>query len=420
MTVNEKIRALRKERGLSQEDLAEKLSVSRQAVSKWESGETTPEVSKLIELSRIFQISLDDLLEVHTPPNGPDSTGGEKDSAPQGLTEHQWMQLEALLREQQAQQPKPRRRWPWALLCGALALALVILWAAFSGQLRAMQQRIDSVQNSVGSLSGQLQSQIAGIESGIQDSLEAQASLLADSRCFVSTIDPGTRTMTLSLRALPKPYEADMSLSFSVAIEDGQTFQAPATPGEDYGFTAEITVPLSNEVAVSAVLDYGEGKSIEQLDTLYSYADAARMEIFTYLNYSASYTPGADILSIRSTQLEVTFTPGWPLDDILVYPVSGELEVYQNDTLLETIALELPSREEVEKYLGYTSIASLPDVTLYISEEETLSGVLTLTDNWGQVYTGSVFSLSAAPDGLASEQVSADTTNFTVTPRETQ
>jgi transcriptional regulator with XRE-family HTH domain len=59
---SEKLQILRKEKGLSQEKLAELLSVSRQAVSKWESGQTYPEIEKLIVLSDLFEITLDDLL----------------------------------------------------------------------------------------------------------------------------------------------------------------------------------------------------------------------------------------------------------------------------------------------------------------------------------------------------------------------
>jgi len=63
MNVSEKITRLRKERGLSQEELAEKLSVSRQSISKWESGAAIPEVDKIIALSEIFGVSTDYLLK---------------------------------------------------------------------------------------------------------------------------------------------------------------------------------------------------------------------------------------------------------------------------------------------------------------------------------------------------------------------
>lgn len=62
MSFSEKIQKLRKEKGLSQERLAEMLDVSRQAVSKWESGQTYPEIDKLIKLSDLFNVTLDELV----------------------------------------------------------------------------------------------------------------------------------------------------------------------------------------------------------------------------------------------------------------------------------------------------------------------------------------------------------------------
>lgn len=63
MNFNEKLMGLRKSKGWSQEDLGNELGVSRQTVSKWENGQTTPEMTKLIEIARIFEMSLDELLE---------------------------------------------------------------------------------------------------------------------------------------------------------------------------------------------------------------------------------------------------------------------------------------------------------------------------------------------------------------------
>lgn len=57
----EKLQKLRKERHMSQEELADKLEVSRQAVSKWESGTTYPEMDKLLTLCKLFNITLDSL-----------------------------------------------------------------------------------------------------------------------------------------------------------------------------------------------------------------------------------------------------------------------------------------------------------------------------------------------------------------------
>lgn len=62
MNFAEKLYTLRTQGGYSQEVLAEKLNVSRQAVSKWETGPTLPETDKLIAISNLFNVSIDSLL----------------------------------------------------------------------------------------------------------------------------------------------------------------------------------------------------------------------------------------------------------------------------------------------------------------------------------------------------------------------
>ncbi|MBR0435425.1 MAG: helix-turn-helix transcriptional regulator [Lachnospiraceae bacterium] len=62
MEFNNKLYELRKQKGLSQEELANRLNVSRQTISKWEVGESTPDMEKLAAISELFDISLDELV----------------------------------------------------------------------------------------------------------------------------------------------------------------------------------------------------------------------------------------------------------------------------------------------------------------------------------------------------------------------
>ncbi len=62
MEFGKKIMNLRKKKGLSQEELAEKVGVARQTISKWELGETSPDLKQSKELSKIFNVSLDELV----------------------------------------------------------------------------------------------------------------------------------------------------------------------------------------------------------------------------------------------------------------------------------------------------------------------------------------------------------------------
>ncbi len=63
MLFNEKLRYLRKINNMSQEELAGKLTVSRQAVSRWETGDTMPDAETLLQLSEVFGVSIDNLLK---------------------------------------------------------------------------------------------------------------------------------------------------------------------------------------------------------------------------------------------------------------------------------------------------------------------------------------------------------------------
>ncbi|MDO4282079.1 MAG: helix-turn-helix domain-containing protein [Clostridia bacterium] len=63
MLLNEKLKTLRKEKNLTQEELAEKLNVSRQAITKWENGIGMPDIENLRAVSNFFEISLDELLK---------------------------------------------------------------------------------------------------------------------------------------------------------------------------------------------------------------------------------------------------------------------------------------------------------------------------------------------------------------------
>lgn len=75
MNLGEKIYKLRKEKGLSQEALAEQLGTTRQAISKWENNQGFPETEKLLQLSNVFEVSTDFLLKDEKSVNSTDEKG---------------------------------------------------------------------------------------------------------------------------------------------------------------------------------------------------------------------------------------------------------------------------------------------------------------------------------------------------------
>ena len=81
MTLSEKILYCRKHCALSQEALAEKIGVSRQAISKWETGEAAPELSKLALLAKTFGVTADWLISEDNPPESAAQGASQKQPA---------------------------------------------------------------------------------------------------------------------------------------------------------------------------------------------------------------------------------------------------------------------------------------------------------------------------------------------------
>lgn len=69
MNIADRIQYLRKSKGLSQEELADKVGVSRQAVSKWESEQSSPDIEKIIVMSEFFEVTTDYMLKGIEPVN---------------------------------------------------------------------------------------------------------------------------------------------------------------------------------------------------------------------------------------------------------------------------------------------------------------------------------------------------------------
>lgn len=113
MNLGEKILAIRKSRGLTQEQLAEQLNVTRQSVSKWESDQATPELDKIVELSKFFEVSVDYLLQP-----------SEFDELAVKAARLETQQQQMLVRETKRRQ---------ILQCGLAAIAVYLLFFALYG-----------------------------------------------------------------------------------------------------------------------------------------------------------------------------------------------------------------------------------------------------------------------------------------------
>ena len=98
MTLGQRIQELRRQAGLTQEQLAERMGVTRQAVSKWESDGGVPELDTLIAMSRLFHVTIGQLLGVEEAPQGDGDSGQEDGGQAQAGAQLDEEQVEAILR----------------------------------------------------------------------------------------------------------------------------------------------------------------------------------------------------------------------------------------------------------------------------------------------------------------------------------
>ena len=254
MTVGQRIAQKRKELGLSQEGLGEQLGVSRQAIYKWESDATLPEIDKLIALSRTFRVSVGWLL------------GEEDSSAGSELNEQQLRMVQEIVDRYLAAQateadPKPEKPEPHKLsvrqknrLLGAVAavFALVLLFINLFGRLDNLDNRYQNLQNSIGSIHVSVNNQVNSIANRVEQILESQNQLTAERSAAIKSTDLAANTVTFTARAVPKTYREGMTALF-VARSDGAITEVPVQVGPGNAFEGEITCPLTDDIELSVV-----------------------------------------------------------------------------------------------------------------------------------------------------------------------
>lgn len=130
MKLHEKIAYLRRQQGWSQEDLAERLDVSRQSVSKWESGASTPELDRIVEMCRLFGLSTDALIREDIPLDGAELPEPDPDGPPVLTLEDSYAYA--------AQCQVTARKTARGVCTCILSPALLLLFGDVSDQLSAL------------------------------------------------------------------------------------------------------------------------------------------------------------------------------------------------------------------------------------------------------------------------------------------
>lgn len=269
MTIGERIAQLRKEHALSQEELGEQLNVSRQAIYKWESNASLPEVEKLIVLSRLFGVSVGYLLGVEEQ-----RAQGDPEAEPSELSEQQMKMVEEIASRYIAALPKTakKKKWPY-FAAAAAAIAALLALSTLNGKLNRLDNQYNNLQNSISSIQNTVSSQIGGISERVEEVLKGQNNLTADYSAELLHADPAAGTVTFALRAVPKTYVEGMQAVFSADTGTDTSAETTDTTPSGQKFSAELTCPLTDDIRLNVTFLSGDKKETQllmQYDSLYS------------------------------------------------------------------------------------------------------------------------------------------------------
>lgn len=270
MTIGERISQKRKELGLSQESLGEKLGISRQAIYKWESDSALPEIDKLVALSRLYGVSVGWLLGVEDTPAKADS--GE-------LTEKELQTVEEIVsryleatREHKDERAEQFRVWEderarfkkavfsifLTVFCVGLAVAVGFLW-------KKVETQGDETIQYISDWSSAIDRQIREMNENMETTIRQQSSQLSDYTCEVVGADLNENTVTLAFTATPKTWTEGLTARFVVTDAGGDYYESEPAEYENGGFAGEVTAELTDHLTFSVVLIQANGTQTTQV-----------------------------------------------------------------------------------------------------------------------------------------------------------
>lgn len=303
MELYEKLYELRRASGMSQEELAEKLGVSRQAVSKWESGATQPELSKLIELSKLYSVSVDELLSLeHAKPEqdaaeSPVQSNAEKAPAEKLSFRDFCIQHKKII--------------GGAAVAAVALAALIAVGVHYNNRINSLSMQVNDLRSQLYNVQNNLSNQIAGISNNVSDILARESSLISQYSYEVKSVNLKKQECTLAFSLLPKTISENTIVNIGVIDHGNSSPLDSYRPGYSADLTQDgfgylhgsVTVPLSDELGVNVnFMTNGETQS-QELDTISNLKSQYQPQLKSFLS-PISYERQA------GSKWQYQFTPG--------------------------------------------------------------------------------------------------------------
>ena len=376
MSIGQRIAQKRKELGLSQEALGDRLGVSRQSIYKWESDSALPEVEKLIALSKLFGVSVGWLLGVEEGA-APEHSSGE-------LTETQLKMVEEIADRYIAALPKakPRRRWPWVITAAVLLFAG---WSLFS-RLDQMDRQYNNLQNSVNNVTYSVNSQIGGISNRVEEILKAQNNLSAEYGTELVHTNLQKNQVVFNVYAVPKTYVEGMTVKFSADNGTGGIQSSLGEEGFNQRFSTTLACELTDSIALSVSFLYPDGTLQTQLLDTYEqlYTDSLPRVDISMDNLMHSKLAGPGLFTIPApNDSSVRYALIAP-DQEGDAPAISTMRVglFKNQSL---VSWAEPC-DQPDSFHGFDryDFYALPDLQLPLANGDVLCFAAILTDQYGR------------------------------------
>ena len=387
MTVGARIAQKRKERGLSQEALGEKLCVSRQAIYKWEADAALPEIEKLVALAKLFDVPVGWLLGVEEEAAAQAEDETPKDSGE--LNETQIKMVEEIVGRYLAAQPQPKK--PRRGLRILAAVIVVVVGVHLFNRLDGLDNQYNNLQNGLNNLNWNVNNQIDGIAGRVEEILKSQNDLTADYGTEPVRTDLKTNTVTFSLRAVPKTFVEGMEAVFLVNSGDGPVEVAAQLSGGTV-FSGEVTTELTDEISLSVVFITPDGQRQTQLLDTYTglfYDSLPTVSMSSFSLFGEDVIDG--VVSVGKDEhgnllyAEVRTDAGKAMGAGIVEAARVEVGVFVNKTVVAW-AEECSKPDSYHGDWGDWRFFRLPDVEVTLKEGDQLCVAALVTDNYGRQF----------------------------------
>ncbi len=360
MNLPEKLQTLRKQNSFSQEELAEKLGVSRQAVSKWESGAAIPEVEKLIELSRIFGVSLNELLQVEET-----TEQAQSPAISQEFSEDQVAKIELLIDKHIAASKQSVKSKRFIVFSVATVLIIALFYIFTFSKIGRINDEISDLQFRISDINSSVQSQLSSFSANFSSLLESQNSIVSTFNCEIVAVDLANQIFTAKLSVLPKTFTDNMSFTFTA--EFGETSLPVAAVLNGSAFETEITnLPMSTEINLMLTYEQDGIKQNEPLEPFSLPLDYFLLDIQSSCSRYSFY-PLEQKLTFNNSDINTTISFSKPFDPDsnlpYPYPISASVQILINDELYREYPIDLknPSSGNSDTEPAEPAIASPSD-----------------------------------------------------------